>query len=67
MATNVEYTVKADKLVITIDVSKAACDRAKPSSTGKTMLVASTNGAEKIEGPPGWRVNFSVNVSGKQE
>lgn len=67
MATNVDYVVKAGKLVITVDISKAACDRAKPSSTQKTMLVASTHGAEKIEGPEGWAVTFSLNVSGKKE
>lgn len=67
MATNVEYAVKAGKLIITVDISKAACDKSKPSSTGKTNLVASTHGAEKIEGPDGWAVTFSLNVSGKRE
>jgi hypothetical protein len=35
---------KGDQIVVTIDVSEAALKAAKPSSTGKTLLVATTNG-----------------------
>lgn len=65
MATNVEHAAKGGKLVITIDISKAACDRAKPSATGKTFLVGSTGGSVKFEGPPGWDLSYSINVMGK--
>lgn len=65
MATNVEHTIKSGKLVITIDIGPAACVKAKPSTSGKTMIVGSTNGSVKIEGPPGWDLSYSLNVMGK--
>lgn len=36
--------IKGDKLVLTIDLSPAARDAAPVSKSGKTRLVASTNG-----------------------
>lgn len=36
--------VVGDKVVVTIDASKAALEAAKLSSTGKSRVVASTNG-----------------------
>ena len=42
--TNVQAEMKGDKLVLTIDCSKAARDAAKPSSTGKTLNLATTHG-----------------------
>lgn len=42
---NVEMTVSGDKLTIVIDLSK----KGTPSSTGKTMLIASTRGAAPVE------------------
>ena len=36
--------IEGDKLVITIDVSAKALAAALPSKSGKTRLVASTNG-----------------------
>lgn len=66
MAVNVEHLVKAGKLVITVDISKAACERSAPSMSGKTKLVGSTKGSVKIEGgPPGWDLSYSINVMGK--
>jgi len=66
MAVNVEHAVKAGKLVITIDISKTACDRAEPSMSGKTHLVGSTKGSVKVDGaPPGWDLSYSINVMGK--
>jgi len=65
MTVNVEHSITANKLVITIDIGKAACDRARPSSTGKTMIVAGTEGSVKIKGPPGWNLTYSLNVMGK--
>ncbi len=41
---NVNAIVKGDKLVIEIDISKAALDAAEASNSGKTRIVASTGG-----------------------
>lgn len=41
---SVQSKVEGDKLVLTIDISKAAMANAKPSSTGKTLCVATTHG-----------------------
>ena len=43
-----EMQVKGDKLVITIDVSKAARDGAPLSKSGKSRVVASTNGFAEV-------------------
>lgn len=40
----VHSKVEGDKLILTIDVSKAALANAQPSSTGKTLCVATTHG-----------------------
>jgi len=41
---NVSGKVEGDKLVLTIDLSKAAREAAKPSSSGKTKILATTSG-----------------------
>lgn len=41
---NVQGEIKGDKLILTIDISKASRDNAKASSSGKTKLVATTSG-----------------------
>jgi hypothetical protein len=41
---SVHSEMKGDKLILTIDVSEAALKSAQPSSTGKTLSVATTNG-----------------------
>jgi len=41
---NVSAKVVGDKLVIEIDISKAALDAAEASKSGKTHIVASTGG-----------------------
>lgn len=41
---SIQSEVKGDKLVLTIDISKAARDQAQPSKTGKTMILATTGG-----------------------
>lgn len=41
---NVHSKMEGDKLILTIDCSKSAKDNAQPSSTGKTLKVASTGG-----------------------
>lgn len=65
MAVNVEHVIKNGKLIITVDIGKATCDKAKPSMSGKTNLVGSTGGSIKIEGPPGWDLSYALNVMGK--
>jgi hypothetical protein len=41
---SVQSKIEGDKLVLTIDISKAAMEKAQPSSTGKTLCVATTHG-----------------------
>ncbi len=41
---NVNGEIKEDHLILTIDISTKAKKQAKPLSTGKTKLVATTNG-----------------------
>ena len=43
---NIKCTVKSNKLLITIDLSK----KGKASASGKTMVVASTRGNKLIDG-----------------
>jgi hypothetical protein len=57
------YDIKldGDKLVITIDVSKAAIEKAPPSKTGRTYLVASTGPAVAVPTPHGeLRLQFNL-------
>jgi len=49
--------LQGDKLIITVDVSKAALAAAPMSKTGKSKLVATTGGFERV-GP----VKVSLNV-----
>jgi len=50
MTTNDGMTinVKNGKLIIEVDVSKAAVEKAPMSSSGKNKLVASTRGAVRV-------------------
>ncbi len=41
---NVSGKIDGDKLVLTIDISKAAKDAAQPSKSGKTKVLATTSG-----------------------
>lgn len=43
---NVEYTINKNKLVITVDLGKSF----GPSSTGKTIIVATSGGTTPLEG-----------------
>jgi hypothetical protein len=47
---NITTERKGDKLILTIDVSKATLDKAPASKTGKTRIVASTHGFAATEG-----------------
>jgi hypothetical protein len=49
---------QGDKIIITIDVNEAAPAAAQPSSTGKTLMVATTNGFRRV-GP----VSISINCT----
>lgn len=40
----VQGKIEGDKLVLTIDVSKAAREAAQPSKSGKTVILATTGG-----------------------
>lgn len=65
MSTNVEHQIKAGKLIITIDISPAACAKAKDSASGKTKLVASTHGSVKVDSPDNWDLSYSLNLMAK--
>jgi hypothetical protein len=54
---NVQHEIKDDKLILTVDVSSAAIDKAEPSKSGKTKVVGTTSGFVKV-GP----VSVSLNV-----
>jgi hypothetical protein len=55
-ARNVDAVVVGGKLVITVDLSKDL----GPSASGKTNLIATTSGSEKVAGYDG--VSFGLNV-----
>lgn len=60
--TNVKYSVKANKLIIEVDFSAAALAKAKPSASGKTLVVASTGGFVQIDGT---NLSMGLNITGK--
>lgn len=41
---NVQGEIKGDKLVLTIDLSKASRDAAQPSKSGKSKILGTTSG-----------------------
>lgn len=55
---SVQSEIKGDKLVLTIDIGNAAKEAAQPSSSGKTLVVASTNGFARFGD-----VSVSLNVT----
>jgi hypothetical protein len=61
---NVTCKTEGDILTITIDLSKNSLTAAKPSSTGKTLLVASTSGTLPVASPHA-PVSVSLNVTTK--
>lgn len=62
---NVTYKTDKGKLVITVDISDPTYRAAQPSSTGKTLVVASSGGFTAIPSPEGFNVSFSLNVNAK--
>jgi len=53
---NITQTLQGNILTLTIDLSKPGV----PSSSGKSLLIASTGGSVKVEGRPD--VTIGVNV-----
>ncbi len=62
---NVTHEIKGDKLIITVDIGKAAVGAAPPSSSGKTKLIATTGGACSIAVPGATGAAFALNVTCK--
>lgn len=58
---NVEAVRKGDKLIIEVDLTKEFGD----SNTGKTIIVASSEGGQKVDGTDG-AVSYSLNVYRKK-
>jgi hypothetical protein len=60
---NVAYKIVGGKLVIEIDISDKAAREARPSSTGRTLVLASTRGGEKLAQKVGGKtLEFSLNA-----
>lgn len=59
MSQNIQWTLEGHTLVIKVDLSK----RIGPSSTGKTIIIASTQGNEKVGGTG---ASFGLNVFTKE-
>ena len=60
---NVSTEVKGDKLIVTMDIGKAALQGAPPSASGKTKLVATTGGALAISMPNGSAGSLSLAIN----
>jgi hypothetical protein len=58
---NIEVKVDKNKLILTVDLTK----RGGPSTSGKTIIVASTQGNAKVEGHAG--IQFGLNVFAKPD
>jgi hypothetical protein len=56
---NVNQRVEGNKLVIEIDLDQSF----GASSTGKSLMIASTNGFNRVESPKYAGVSFSLNVT----
>jgi len=55
---NVEMTVEGDKLTIVVNLSKTY----GPSSSGKTVIIASTEGNQNIPTEDGREIKIGLNV-----
>ena len=55
---NVQMKVEGDKLTITVDLSKEF----GPSSSGKTIIVASTEGNQTVEGYKAYNYKIGLNI-----
>lgn len=59
---NIETKVEGTKLTITVDLSKDF----GPSKTGKSNIVASTNGFVKVDAAVPGSISFGLNVIRKR-
>ncbi len=66
MSQNIEWVVRQDKLIVTMDIGKAAIAKATPSSTGRTYLVASTGSAILIPGSTAHELKLQINLMAKK-
>ena len=64
---NITYKVEGDKLVIALDISKKTIATAPPSSTGKTLLVATTAGAIPIAVANDAGLTLALNLMAKRQ
>ena len=55
-----DVKVQGDKLIIEIDISQAARDKAPPSKTGKSRMVATTSGFVPVIGADGLKLSLNV-------
>jgi hypothetical protein len=62
---NISHEIKGDQLIITIDIGSKTLKSAPPSSTGKTLLVASTGGAMPLA-TQGASLTMAVNVMARR-
>ena len=53
---NTNLVVKEDKLIITVDLSKES----GPSKSGKTIVVASTQGNQNVPEHAGYKIGLNV-------
>lgn len=60
MTNTMTMTVKGDKLIIEVDVSKAAIAKAGLSKSGKNKLLATTGGLTSVQGANGLKVGLNV-------
>jgi len=60
--TNTKISRKGNVLTITIDLSK----KGTPSSSGKSLVVASTEGNQPIEGEGGFVIGLNVYTKNKK-
>ena len=64
---NVSYEVKGDELIIRCKVNAATLKAATPSASGKTLVVASSEGVERVSALNGKGIMFSLNVMQKRQ
>lgn len=59
MSQSLIVDVKGDTMTLTIDISKAAREAAQPSSTGKSLVLATTHGFTRF-GDVGVSLNCTI-------
>jgi hypothetical protein len=62
---NISHEIKGDKLIVTIDIGDGAVKAAPPSSSGKTMLVATTGGALPLAVKHA-NLSMAINITAKR-